>query len=210
LDGVAFRFIDTAGIRQTKEAIEILGIERTYEKIKSASVVILMLDSDRPEAFSGSLKQLKASIDEKSQKVIVLINKIDNISKTKDILLIKNLIVSVRNSSQELELNLLSVLPVSAKNMDGLSQLKDVLTNEYNNSSIDPNSTLVTNLRHYQALQETKSALLRVVEGIDEALPTDLLTQDIREALFHIGEIVGVINTEEILGNIFSKFCIGK
>lgn len=210
LEGVAFRFIDTAGIRQTKEAIEIMGIERTFEKIRQASIVILMLDADRPEGFEDSLRQLKTNIDEENQKVIVLINKMDILLKIKHDKFITDLISGVSIKANSLGLKLLSILPVSAKGLMGLDKLKELLINTQKNVSIGANTTLVTNLRHYQALKDARSALLRVVEGIESAIPTDLLTQDIREALFHIGEIVGEINTEEILGNIFSKFCIGK
>ena len=94
--------------------------------------------------------------------------------------------------------------------MTNLDEFKDTLSKIQNNISIGSNTTLVTNIRHYQALSDTRNALLRVNLGLDQTIPTDLLTQDIREALFHIGEIVGEINTEELLGNIFSKFCIGK
>jgi tRNA modification GTPase len=207
INGVAFRFIDTAGIRQTKEAIEIIGIERTFEKIKSASVVILLLDAERPDGFEESLKQLKSNIDPDFQKVIVLINKVDlNYSEKA----IKEMMSSVNREAERLNLALYSLLPVSAKRMTHLNELKDILSKAQKSVSIGTDTTLVTNIRHYQALSDTRDALLRVNEGLEQSVPTDLLTQDIREALFHIGEIVGEINTEELLGNIFSKFCIGK
>ncbi|OFZ07165.1 MAG: hypothetical protein A2322_06940 [Bacteroidetes bacterium RIFOXYB2_FULL_39_7] len=103
-----------------------------------------------------------------------------------------------------------AVVPISAKAMDGIDLLKEALLECRIDTSEDSYSTLVTNIRHFEALKDSKTALLRVSDGLNDAIPTDLLTQDIREALFHIGEIVGEINTEEILGNIFSKFCIGK
>jgi tRNA modification GTPase len=207
LDGVAFRFIDTAGIRQSKEAIEILGIERTFEKIKSASVVILMLDADRDDAFESGIKQLQDNIDADNQKVIILVNKIDIFNKNR---YTNELIERVRLISINLGLCTLAIIPISAKCLIGLEDLKSLLIKNHINTTIGANTTMVTNLRHFQALKEAQTALLRVVTGIESNIPTDLLTQDIREALFHIGEIIGEINTDEILGNIFSKFCIGK
>lgn len=208
LGGVAFRFVDTAGIRKTNEAIEILGIERTFVKIRSASIVILMLDAERPEGFEDGIKQLKANINPENQKVVILINKIDK-SRYND-KVVANLVASARDLATSAKLDQLSVLPVSAKGQLGLDKLKKLLIDTQTNVSIGANTTLVTSLRHYQALQDAREALFRVTDGVETSLPTDLLTQDIREALFHIGEIVGEINTEEILGNIFSKFCIGK
>ena len=123
---------------------------------------------------------------------------------------IKEMLSSVKSEAGKLKLALYSLLPVSAKRKTHLDILKDILSKAQKNVSIGTDTTLVTNIRHYQALSDTRDALLRVNEGLDQSVPTDLLTQDIREALFHIGEIVGEINTEELLGNIFSKFCIGK
>jgi tRNA modification GTPase len=104
----------------------------------------------------------------------------------------------------------LAILPISAKKNIGIDKFKDLLVNSQQHINIGASTTLVSNIRHYEALVNARTALLRVIEGTEQEIPTDLLTQDIREALFHIGEIVGEINTEEILGNIFSKFCIGK
>lgn len=207
INGVAFRFIDTAGIRQTKEAIEIIGIERTFEKIKSASIVLLMLDAERPEAFKESLTQLKSNIKPDNQKVVVIVNKADlNTSERKT----KELLNVVNKDAAELKLALYSLLPMSAKRKTGITDLKNILSESQNILSVAANTTLITNLRHFQALSDTREALSRVEDGLEQSVPTDLLAQDIREALFHIGEIVGEINTEELLGNIFSKFCIGK
>ena len=149
INGVAFRFIDTAGIRQTKEAIEIIGIERTFEKIKSASIVILLLDAERPDGFEESLKQLKSNIDIAFQKVVVLINKVDlNYSEKA----IKEMMSSVKSEAGKLNLALYSLLPVSAKRMTHLDELKEILSKAQKNVSIGTDTTLVTNIRHYQAL----------------------------------------------------------
>ena len=114
-------------------------------------------------------------------------------------------------ATQETLLSPISVLPISAKQRLGITSLKELLINmQKDNSKVDSNATLVTNARHYQALMDAQIALYRVEDGLAAGTPTDLVAQDIREALYHLGSIVGEINTEEILGNIFSRFCIGK
>lgn len=207
INGVAFRFIDTAGIRKTEEQIEILGIERTFEKIKKASVIILVLDSERPDSFSDSIKRLADSFSISSQSFIIAVNKIDSL---KDETKVNNLLNDIKDYPLLKGLNPLAILPISAKNEAGISELKSVIASSSYVSEVPNDTVLVTSVRHHQALILALDALVRVEDGIDNQAPTDLLTQDIREALFHLGEIVGEINTEEILGNIFSKFCIGK
>jgi len=237
INGVGFRFIDTAGIRETHETIEMIGIERTYEKIRGASVIILMLDAERPEFFAQSISQLATTADCQNQKVIVLLNKTDRIldmlydsnlnsptvygsafdsmsgedSQTRYYdKIITDFTTEIHSLCTENKIEPVAVVPISAKAMDEIDLLKEALLECRIDTSEDSYSTLVTNIRHFEALKDSKTALLRVSDGLNDAIPTDLLTQDIREALFHIGEIVGEINTEEILGNIFSKFCIGK
>ncbi|MDP3451549.1 MAG: tRNA uridine-5-carboxymethylaminomethyl(34) synthesis GTPase MnmE [Bacteroidales bacterium] len=207
IEGIGFRFIDTAGIRETREKIEIIGIERSYEKIKSASVIILLLDSERPEYFELGIKQLSTVIDRDNQKIIILLNKIDQLNKAS---VIDNLISDVTHICNKYKIEPVDTLPISAKALIGLDKLKMSLLvcREYSCESIS--SSLVTNVRHYEALKDARLALNRAESALTDKVPTDLLSQDIREALFHIGEIVGEINTEEILGNIFSRFCIGK
>ncbi len=207
INGTALRFIDTAGIRKTEEKIEIIGIERTFEKIKKASIIILVLDAERPESFYDSIGRLIDSISHMSQSIIIAINKIDSLN-------VEGSVESMVNSVMEMphikKINPVAILPISAKNDKGLNELKSVIATSCNVSNIPSDSLLVTNIRHHQALILALDALVRVDDGLGNQTPTDLLTQDIREALYHIGEIVGDINTEEILGNIFSKFCIGK
>lgn len=350
LGGITFRFIDTAGIRETKETIEIIGIERTYKKLKQASVVIMVLDATRPEYFESSLKNLSTRINGTNQQLIILINKADrllqtggntlqtgqekqnaengnnenqmyvvstdtpafsdlkdvdgvlcdnklnckdniqNISNLREVnaesgaggpsdalqdayddlssKYLKNIgnvsdenkmqdnatkklpysipdsinmqierIKQICNLSSSLSmpdrktnieesnnvgtycdndkaplLSPIAILPVSAKHNIGIDSLKQLLT-ETRTANIEASQssgTLVTNMRHYQALIDAKIALDRVDNGLKEQIPTDLVAQDIREALYHLGSIIGEINTEEVLGNIFSRFCIGK
>lgn len=207
IDGTSFRFIDTAGIRKTEEKIEILGIERTFEKIKKATIVVLLLDSERPDGFHDSLIKIKESLNSSSQFLIIAINKSDSFQSDDAI---KLMIDNVKNISELNGLSPIAVLPLSAKNKTGIEKLKEVISSAGEIKNMPSDSLLVTNIRHHQALILALDALVRVEEGIQMNLSTDLLTQDIRESLYHLGEIVGEINSEEILGNIFSKFCIGK
>ncbi len=207
LGGITFRFIETAGIRETKETIEIIGIERTFQKLRSASVVILVLDATRPENFESSLENLTDKVSSR-QQLIILLNKMDEISIAgvdTQVDLIKDL--CVKNT-----LGPIAVLPISAKKGLGIDALQSVLVESQKalSSSAAAGGTLVSNIRHYQALMDAQIALDRVEDGLTSDLATDLVAQDIREALYHLGSIVGEINTEEVLGNIFGKFCIGK
>ena len=207
LGGITFRFIDTAGIRETKETIEIIGIERTYQKLKSAQVVILVLDASRPENFKHSLVNLTDKISSRQQLVIVL-NKMDETSEIG----VEAQVDKIKDLCVEHSLSPIAVVPISAKKGENIDDLQDVLVSSQNSwkSSASTGGTLVSNIRHYQALMDAQIALDRVEDGLASGLPTDLVAQDIREALYHLGSIVGEINTEEILGNIFGRFCIGK
>ena len=207
LGGITFRFIDTAGIRETKETIEIIGIERTYQKLKSASVVILVLDATRPENFATGVQNLIGKVSSR-QQLIILLNKMDEISEggvDAQLDMIKDLCV-------EHTLAPIAVIPISAKKGLNIDALRNTLVESQSaiSSSAAAGGTLVSNIRHYQALMDAQIALDRVEDGLASGVPTDLVAQDIREALYHLGSIVGEINTEEILGNIFGRFCIGK
>ena len=253
LGGITFRFIDTAGIRETQETIEIIGIERTYKKLQQASIVIMVLDATRPEYFESSLRNLSNRINNERQKLVILLNKsdkatanfescttseqvADNTSIQTDRINIQGQIAKIEaicaesldaennaktNGSSscsgpysgitETLLSPIAVLPISAKQKLGITELKELLINtQSQNTTLASNATLVTNVRHYQALMDAQVALYRVEDGLSSGTPTDLVAQDIREALYHLGSIVGEINTEEVLGNIFSRFCIGK
>lgn len=206
IEGVGFRFIDTAGIRETKETIEMIGIERSYSKIKSASVILLILDAQRPDNFEQSINQLTSVIDRESQKPIILINKSDLVQPQA----IKEFKENISKLCIQLNLTPIATIEISAKALIGIDTLKRALLECRIDRVESSSSTLVTNVRHYEALKDARASLYRVTEGINQQIPTDLISQDIRETLYHLGEIVGEINTEEILGNIFSKFCIGK
>ncbi len=300
LGGITFRFIDTAGIRETQETIEIIGIERTYMKLKQASIVIMVLDATRPEYFESSLINLSTRLNKDKQKLVILLNKADKIYEQENALdasdaeksagglndsdtadatgeataadaanmnnvtgktdaitaadttataadttdgaaatapeiifgspavkeqlkQIKRICANVpdvadaANAANAADgadgamLSPISILPISAKRKLGITELKELLiSSQQQNQAINTNATLVTNVRHYQALMDAQIALYRVEDGLSAGTPTDLVAQDIREALYHLGSIVGEINTEEVLGNIFGRFCIGK
>lgn len=206
LGGITFRFIDTAGIRDTKETIEIIGIERTYKKLKQASVVILVLDATRRENFDDGIKNLASHFNPTKQKLIILINKIDSVESNNTLPLIKE----VEKACNEFNISPISILPISAKEKKNLEPLENLLIETQKDINRDSNATLVTNVRHYQALIDAQAALYRAEDALKERVPSDLVAQDIREAMHYLGSIVGEINTEEVLGNIFGRFCIGK
>lgn len=206
LNGITFRFTDTAGIRETKETIEMIGIERTYMKLKQASIIIMVLDASRQEFFDDSLLNLASRMNVGKQQLIIALNKSDMFGEGA----IDVMVEQIKRLSSDLGLSPIAVLPISAKNGVGIDELKSLLVSTQSSRTVDQNTTLVTNLRHYEALLDAQRALDRVEDGLNAGTPTDLVSQDIREALYHLGSIIGEINTDEILGNIFSKFCIGK
>ena len=209
LDGILFRFIDTAGLRETDEVVEKIGIERTFKKISEASVVLGMIDLTRDfETTSETVNEIIDKVDFDSQNLVILLNKTD-ISKVNKNVRIKNYIVSLiedKGINQEC----VKLIEISAKTGSGLSELRNILVKTQQNLLADSDTTLVTNQRHVQALTDSRTSLLRVRDGLASGLPTDLAAQDIREAIYHLGSIVGEISTDEVLGNIFANFCIGK
>ncbi len=222
IDGILFRFIDTAGIRRTLETIEIAGIERTYYKIKQASVVLLMLDFTRQDNFEESLKTLGSKLS-KDKTLIILLNKIDekpvsltNLFDAKDAAGaeaggdVESVCDSLSRMAALNGLSPIGILPISAKKQEGLDKLRELLASSQQSMRPRGECVLVANLRHYNALKDAYDSLLKAAVAIDEHRPADLVCQDIREALYSIGTIVGEISSDEILGNIFKNFCIGK
>lgn len=243
LGGVTFRFIDTAGIRETDEVVEKIGIERTFKKLNEASVVLGMTDLSRGEnsvLADAEYIWSKVNASSSDREFVLLVNKCDvdgiesvaagsagvgsragfagtgsgagyvetgseagcagkagKIARIEAALREKGIVTKM--------------IPISAKTGSGLPELTEALAEICRRITGDTDETLVTNIRHYEALSRAATALGRVRDGLKVAtLPPDLIAQDLREALYHLGEIVGEISTDEVLGNIFRKFCIGK
>ena len=230
IDGVLFRFIDTAGLRDTDEVVEKIGIERTFKKISEASIVLGMVDLTRDfESTCKTVREIVGKVDFDTQKLLILLNKSDISDVNKNVNII-NFIVSLltdkdinaiplgidgfdakkSHKAKKAPASCVSLLPISAKTGSGITALRTLLADSQRNLLTDSDTTLVTNQRHVQALSDARTSLLRVREGLAAGLPTDLAAQDIREAIYHLGSIVGEISTDEVLGNIFRNFCIGK
>jgi tRNA modification GTPase len=219
LDGIPFRFIDTAGLRHigdvdemSQEHIEKLGVARSLETIRSAAVLMLVLDASRPETYLESLQSVGNHLKE---RILFIFNKTDLVDN-KDVAL-KHFMNTLRNyfvtNSSELFLGEgfegFSILSISAANNAGIEEIKEALVGMIR-PVLDENAVMLTNLRHYQELSAAGEALKRVREGLDAGLSGDLLTPDLRQALHHVGSIVGEITPDDILGEIFGRFCIGK
>lgn len=191
IEGIKFRFIDTAGIRHTTDEIESIGIRKAYEKVEQAAVVLFLFDASQPvEEFERQWNELKPAFE--GRKVIVLWNKSDKASEK-------------TNTPEGIK-----VLSVSALQGIGIEDLKRELIAEINLNPLHNRDTIVSNVRHVRALSQALEALMRAEAGIHHGITGDFLAQDIRQALFHLGEITGEISTDDLLDNIFSKFCIGK
>lgn len=225
LGGVMFRFIDTAGIRETDEVVEKIGIERTFKKMDEASIVLGMTDLSRGE--DSVLADAEYIFDKVNacgagREFLLLVNKCD-VDESESVaagfagagseggyVYKAGKLARIEAALREKGISA-KVIPISAKTGDGLTALTEALAEIGRRITGDTDETLVTNIRHYEALVRAATALGRVRDGLQVAtLPPDLIAQDLREALYHLGEIVGEISTEEVLGNIFRKFCIGK
>lgn len=195
LEGFIFRFIDTAGIRKTEDTIENIGIERTYSKLVEASVVILMLDStsdeeERKEVILDVLERL----DYDRQKLIIVYNKKD---------------LAQPNDSIQYEWEC-EVLYISARDGDGIKLLQEALLRTIDTGIVEADETIVTNMRHYEALVNSQNSLCRVREGLECNSSGELVAMDIHEALDELGSITGEVSSQDVLNNIFKNFCIGK
>ena len=217
--GVSLRFIDTAGIRDTEETVEKIGIGRSLKKMQEASIILGILDPAR--GFSSTRDDVQfflSNVDLSEQKLILVLNKIDLIEDgneadsavNKNVIRGNEIVSLIENKSIDIPL-----VKISAKTGEGLVDLMSTLSNKASDLVGTSDSTLVTNLRHYEALRKSEAPLRRVLSGLGATdhgtpLPPDLIAQDLREALHYIGSIVGEISTDEVLGNIFREFCIGK
>ncbi len=201
IGGIGFRFIDTAGIRETKDVVESIGIKKTFEKIEQAQVVILLLDAKELQVsglkFQVEIEKIKNNFPQKP--LVVVINKVDLLSK-----------YDVETIRQQLETLNLKLETISAKNKTGIEDLKNHLLSFVNTGALRNNETIVTNTRHYDSLLKALEEIQKVKFGLSNNLPSDLMAIDIRQALYYFGEITGEVTNDELLGNIFANFCIGK
>jgi tRNA modification GTPase len=201
INGIQYRFTDTAGLRETADIIENLGIRKTHEKMESASIILLVADVNEGYApLIEALGKVRMMINVSLQKLIILVNKtdLDDGRSRNDIL------DNIKLQSGEI------LLFISARTGEGIENLKKKLGEVMDQERIDSESVIVTNIRHYNALSQVTESLRRVMEGLENGLPEDLIAIDIRHAIHYLGEITGEIATDEILGNIFKNFCIGK
>lgn len=238
LGGVMFRFIDTAGIRETDEVVEKIGIERTFRKLNEASIVLGMTDLSRGEdsvLADAEYIWSKVNASSSDREFVLLVNKcdvngIESVAAGSGASYVETgsgagyagtgseagcagkagKMARIEAALREKGI-VTKMIPISAKTGSGLPELTEALAEIGRRITGDTDETLVTNIRHYEALSRAATALGRVRDGLKVAtLPPDLIAQDLREALYHLGEIVGEISTDEVLGNIFRKFCVGK
>ena len=201
VEGLLFRFIDTAGLRHGGDEIEELGMERTRNKLRAADIVLAVAEATDSAVdisdFAGAVSEMTGTSE---ARIILIVNKSDLITR------------SVASSLTK-ELRSLCPFPVifvSARDSTGIDDLKKQLTASVETGRLDDPQYIVTNARHYEALRNVSESLQRVLDGFRDGIPTVLIATDVRQAIYHLGLITGKISPEDILGEIFSKFCIGK
>jgi tRNA modification GTPase len=198
IDGIEYRFIDTAGLRETTDVIESIGIKKTYEKISQADIILFVDEiTDDAGSINKRAEKLRGVI---SGRLIIVINKTDLAADGREAALAKE--IKLENDD--------SLLFISARDQSGIEELKLSLGNSEIKEKLNSDDVIVTNIRHYNSLLKTSESLGRVIDGLENEIPEDLIAIDIRQAIHYLGEITGEISTDEILGNIFKNFCIGK
>lgn len=197
IEGIGFRFIDTAGIRETKDVVESIGIRKTFEKMEQAQVVVYLFDSSEYKTLGAQLQtEIQKIKNQFPLKPLVIIgNKADKLSDTE---------------VTELKTLIPEILLISAKENLGVDELKSKLLSFVNTGALRNNETIVTNTRHYDSLLKALEEIQKVKWGLQNNLSSDLMAIDIRQALYYFGEITGQVTNDELLGNIFANFCIGK
>ena len=204
IDGITFRFIDTAGIRKTDDVVENIGIERTYQKMEEAKIVIWLLDAQPTEAEIEDMKEKN-----QGKKLLMVFNKIDEISFDKAVLSSDE--NSQTSSSVSLSDENVSILNISARTGENVSDLEQALVKAADIPEITENDVIVTSARHYEALLRADESLSRVLESMDMGMSGDIIAEDLKMVLEELGEITGgQISSQETLNNIFKHFCIGK
>lgn len=196
MNGVNFRFIDTAGLRDTEDTVETMGIGRTYEKMNQAWIVLYIFDINETteEEIDEAITEIRQQLDDPKKTIIPIANKTD-------------MLLEAPHSFQHLVE--LDTLFISAKRNENINLITERLLETVQVNEID-DKTIVYNLRHFEALEKAGKSIIAVTEGFINNVPSDLVAIDIKQALHHLGTITGEVTNEEILGNIFSKFCIGK
>ena len=198
IEGVQFRFIDTAGIRETTDQIESMGIERTLAKVKDASIVLVMVNiaKDDPKAIAAEIENISNRLV-KGQRLIIVANKVDQASES---------------DLHKLDgfKDRFTLVKLSAKEGQGIEELKQDLLAYIKEDPAAGQHIIVSNARHHQSLRKAEESLKAVHDGLENGISSDLVAMDIRQGIYHLGEITGAISTDDLLGNIFSKFCIGK
>ncbi len=204
--GTLVRFIDTAGIRETSDTVERMGIERTFDKMAEADIVLWLIDLTVYQAQYDELAE-KIGAQVQGKHLVVLLNKTDLVSES-----------TINEAKQYISGQLNNAVPtpmlltLSAQSGSGLDQLKQLLAASLSTLQAENNSTgtIVSNLRHYEALSAALAATDRVIEGLHQGLSGDFVSQDLRECIYHLSDIVGEVTTDQVLGNIFKHFCVGK
>ncbi|HTF02652.1 MAG TPA: GTPase, partial [Bacteroidia bacterium] len=194
IEGILYRFIDTAGLRNTTDAVESMGVSRSYEKIRQSSIVLYIFDVHEMTRGELNIELVEVKKHLQNAQLVLVGNQIDRMDM---------------NEVQK-EFEGMEVLFMSAKEKLYIDDLKLKLVALFDKSTVNVRETIVTNVRHADALRHTLVAIERTLSGLNNNIPGDLLAQDIREALHHLGEITGEVTNDELLGNIFGKFCIGK
>ncbi len=196
IQGITFRFIDTAGIRLSEDEIENFGIERTFKAIEKADIILYMIDINRTSIadVEEELLFFENEIDFLNKKLIIIANKIDELNEM---------------PNHFSEWNDMDIIYISAKRKVNLNYISDMLIDSVNSRGLH-NGTLLTNARHYDSMVRIAESLDNIEKGLTEELPTDLIAVEIRSALTALGVITGQVSSQELLNNIFGKFCIGK
>lgn len=194
IGGITFRFIDTAGIRETHDAIESIGIERTFQKLDQADIVLWMIDAADANQQIAQLSE-KILPHSEGKQLILVFNKADLLAD---------------NRFKPAGLPNVQSIFISAKKREHIDELQDLLIQAAHIPSLSSNDIIVTNIRHYEALTHALESIHRVQEGLSANLSGDFISQDLRECIFHLSDIIGEVTTDQVLGNIFERFCIGK
>ena len=196
IQGITFRFIDTAGIRDTQDTIESIGIERTFQKLDQAAIVLWLIDTIEAKK---QIEELSSRVLPhcKEKQLILVFNKTD--------LLTEPLNIDLLDLPKESQ-----YITISAKQKTQIKDLENLLVQAAHCPVLSSNDIIVTNVRHYEALTRALDSIHRVQEGLNDNLSGDFISQDLRECIFHLSDIIGEVTTDQVLGNIFNKFCVGK